>query len=261
MADQAVQTVQGVAVADQSVAVIEVRPPCSVAVATAENDAPLDDANNNDNDSAKTPPPAQPASASASARSESKSLESEAKDLLNRVGLTGVGRRCAEYKPSLDELKSTTFSDYVRGEVLGVPLPGYEFLYIYEDSKGQERKREVPMGQVPPKLCEETQQGGSGAGEGGGKASSSSSSKSAGKKEEPAMRTRSQSRAIEGLKKGGTVRGSKVVSPKANSNKPRKYQMCWHKVRDGIAKVSLPTGFWARIDTTARGRHVSTYYL
>ena len=93
----------------------------------------------------------QSVSAASIARSkltESKSLETEAKDLLNRIGVSSVGRRCAEYSPSLDELKSTTFSDYVRGEVLGVPLPGYEFLYIYEDKEGRERKRVAPQGQV-----------------------------------------------------------------------------------------------------------------
>jgi jumonji domain-containing protein 2 len=31
--------------------------------------------------------------------------------------------------------------------------------------------------------------------------------------------------------------------------------MCWFKLRDGIAKVSLPAGFWAKTDLTGRGRH------
>mmetsp|Transcript_12157 Transcript_12157/g.26515 ORF Transcript_12157/g.26515 Transcript_12157/m.26515 type:complete len:695 (-) Transcript_12157:213-2297(-) len=175
---------------------------------------------------------------------ESKSLASEAKDLLNRIGVSGVGRRCAEYRPSLDELKSASFSDYIRGELLGVPLPGYEFLYIYEDKEGRERKREVPIGQISPLLAET-----------GDNAQLPPPFKGhAGldplKKAEQSMRTRSQSKAIEILKKG-----SKVVPPKAYLHRPKKYQMCWFKLRDGIAKISLPTGFWAKVDTTARGRH------
>lgn len=169
---------------------------------------------------------------------QSKSLESEAKDLRNRR-VSGVGRRCAEYRPSLDELKSTSFSDYIRGELLGVPIPGYEFLYIYEDKDGRERKREVPVGQIPP-LIPETEDSVTDAGS------------DLLKKSEQAMMTRSQSKAIEILKKGSD---SKVVPPEAYLHQPKKYQMCWVKLRDGLAKVTLPTGFWAKMDATARGRH------
>lgn len=179
---------------------------------------------------------------------ESKSLESEAKDLLNRIGVSGVGRRCAEYRPTLDELKSTTFSDYIRGEVLGVPLPGYEFLYIYEDKEGRERKREVPVGQVPTFFAET-----------GDHTTRQTLSSFNGptqfeplKRGDQAMRTRSQTMAVEISKKGTRT---KVVPPKAFVHRPKKYRMCWYKLRDGIAKVSLPGGFWGRMDTTARGRH------
>lgn len=179
---------------------------------------------------------------------ESKSLESEAKDLLNRIGVSGVGRRCAEYRPSLGELKSTSFSDYIRGELLGVPLPGYEFLYIYEDKEGRERKRVVPVGQTSPLFAETVVN-----------ATQPPPPPLNGhvgfdplKKSEQCMMTRSQSKAIEILKKGSRT---KVVPPKAYLHRPKKYQMCWFKLRDGIAKISLPTGFWAKVDTTARGRH------
>jgi len=177
---------------------------------------------------------------------ESKSLESEAKDLLNRIGVSGVGRRCAEYSPSLDELKSTSFSDYVRGEVLGVPLPGYEFLYIYEDEEGRERKREAPLGQVSSTGMTEMSDSAT--------HSNSPSRKRPfypSKKSEQA-RTRSQSKAIETLKKGTCTQ---IMTPQTYLHRPKKYRMCWYKVRDGIAKISLPAGFWARMDTTARGRH------
>lgn len=182
---------------------------------------------------------------------ESKSLANEAKDILNRVGSSGVGRRVAEYRPSLDELKSTTFSDYLRGEVLGVPLPGYEFLYIYEDKEGREKKRIVPLGQVPPLLSEpqgETTPPTPSA-------PSVSTPLDASKGGDPAVTTRttrSQTKAADLLKKGTHT---KLVPPQAYVYRPKKYRMCWHKLRDGIAKVSLPTGFWAKMDTTARGRH------
>lgn len=44
-----------------------------------------------------------------------------------------------------------------------------------------------------------------------------------------------------------------------NEYQPKKYQMCWYKLRDGIAKVSLPQGFHSKLDATARGRHVRFY--
>lgn len=189
---------------------------------------------------------------------ESKSLATEAKDLLNRVGASGVGRRCAEYKPTLDELKSTSFSDYVRGEVLGVPLPGYEFLYIHEDKAGRERKREVPMGQVPP-LAAEPKVNNVAAAAPTQEMSSPNENKGAEpaepeqiKRADNVMRTRSHSKAIETLKKDTLTN---VVPPKAYVHRPKQYQMCWHKLRDGVAKVSLPKGFWAKKDATARGRH------
>lgn len=174
---------------------------------------------------------------------EIKSLETETKEILNRVGSSGVGRRCAEYRPTLDELKSTTFSDYIRGEVLGVPLPGYEFLYIYEDKEGREEKRIAPLGQVvppPPEPEKDTSRTSQNNGSKGGDPATT------------ARATRSQTKTAEMLKKGART---KLVPPKAYVHRPKKYQMCWHKLRDGIAKVSLPTGFGTRIDTTARGRH------
>jgi len=197
---------------------------------------------------------------------EAKSLENESKDLLGRVGITGAARRCAEYKPTLKELKKTSFSDYIRGEVLGVPLPGYEFLYIHEDGKGRETKRTVPLGQVPPPNYV---------------APPSSSNNShitspvnnnvqqqqqqcpiiPKEKINPPppsekMKTRSQSKSIADIKKGGSCMKTKIVPPnKASMPEPRRYRMCRYKLRDGMAKVSLPVGFWAKIDSSARGRH------
>lgn len=173
---------------------------------------------------------------------ESKWLESEAKDLMNRFAAAGVGRRCAEYRPTLDVLKSTTFSDYIRGEVLGVPLPGYEFLYVYEDKEGRETKREFPVGQVPPLGDNDSPHM---------TPSISTGRINRSKAPDETMRTRSRSKVIEILKKGTRTN----LVPLSGVNRPKKYQMCWYKLRDGIAKISLPTGFWARMDTTARGRH------
>jgi len=191
------------------------------------------------------------------------SLESEAKELLSRTGISGVGRRCAEYTPSLEELKSTTLSDYVRGEVLGVPLPGYEFLYIYEDKEGREQKREVPLGQQCPPPTSESADDDDDDDEPGGATSSrkrrtvpSSSSQHSKKSEQVEMRkTRSRTKAIEVLKRGTCT--DLVPPTTAYLHQPKTYRMCWYKLRDGIAKVSLPTGFWSKMDTTGRGRHVS----
>lgn len=206
---------------------------------------------------APLPAPAMTRVPSAPKLTEAKSLESESKDLLGRVGITGAARRCAEYKPTLEELKETTFSDYIRGEVLGVPLPGYEFLYIHEDNKGREMKREVPLGQVPPPNYVEPidspvpvnaqQQPPVTPKQPVGGNSPPSSER---------MKTRSQSKSIDGIKKG--CRTTKVVPPKASLPEPKKYNMCRYKLRDGMSKVSLPPGFWAKIDSSARGRHVST---
>ena len=184
-------------------------------------------------------------------------LESEAKELLSRTGISGVGRRCAEYTPSLEELKSTTFSDYIRGEVLGVPLPGYEFLYIYEDKGGREQKREVPLGQIPPRgstgdATDDEPQGG-GSSSSGRKRTVPSSQQD---QQQEMRKTRSRTKAIEVLKRG-TCTDNLVPPTAAYLHQPKTYRMCWHKLRDGIAKVSLPTGFWSKMDTTGRGRHVS----
>ena len=183
--------------------------------------------------------------------SEAKSLESESKDLLGRVGIAGAARRCAEYKPTLDELEETTFSDYIRGEVLGVPLPGYEFLYIHEDNKGRETKREIPLGQVPPPNYGEPIDSPVPVYSGQRNSSTPKQPDTDATLDDTAskkMRTRSQSKNTQ----------AKAVPPKASVNEPKKYQMCRYKLRDGMAKVSLPAGFWAKIDSSARGRHVST---
>ena len=156
-------------------------------------------------------------------------------------------KRCAEYSPSLEELKDTTFEEYVRGEILGVPLPGYEFLYVYEDKDGREMKREVPVGQQYAGGGEDTElvaQAVTSSDE-----SSSRSTPPPTKKQDEARTTRSQSQA-----KRGTSSKNSIPSPEPPHER---YRMCFHKLRDGMAKVTLPTGFWAKTDTTARGRLVS----
>mmetsp|Transcript_21363 Transcript_21363/g.43964 ORF Transcript_21363/g.43964 Transcript_21363/m.43964 type:complete len:863 (+) Transcript_21363:212-2800(+) len=262
--------------------------------------------------------------ASAPKLSESKSLENEAKDLLNRPANAGAARRCAEYAPTLKELQSVSFSDYIRGEVLGVPLPGFEFLYVYDNQNAGRGKDVVvvPPGlDVPPdvvrrvsaNICSSCSPAASAAvpptdrintppleHEGaasdyvGTSPSPASLTQhvphqvpSTNAREQPAstvplatrkkietpsrMRTRSQSKAIENLKKGQSISESTagtngciangsfkpLITKEITRNmpQPKKYQMCWYKLRDGIAKVSLPQGFWAKLDTTARGRH------
>jgi hypothetical protein len=192
--------------------------------------------------------PAIKRTASAPKLSESKSLANETKDLLGRAGVAGVARRCAHYTPSLKELTSTSFSDYIRGEVLGVPLPGYEFLYVYDDAKESNKGAAAPCS-TPP-LCQEAPPVTVVP------ASQQISPLPALPKTERVMRTRSQSKATSSAKKAPTkLAGSK----RAHIPEPKKYKMCWYKLRDGIAKVSLPAGFGAKVDVTARGRLVSVY--
>ena len=182
--------------------------------------------------------------------SESKSLANETKDLLGRAGVTGVARRCAHYTPSLKELQTTTFSDYVRGEVLGVPLPGYEFLYVYDDSKEAKATRAPPVPCSTPPLCQEVS-----APVIVVPASKQISPLPQLPKAERVMRTRSQAKAKSCAKKTPT----KLRTKHASVPEPKQYKMCWYKLRDGIAKVSLPAGFGAKVDATARGRLVSHF--
>jgi len=184
---------------------------------------------------------------------EAKSLESESKDLLGRVGITGAARRCAEYKPTLDELKETSFSDYIRGEVLGVPLPGFEFLYIHEDNKGRETKREVPLGQVPPPNYVEPTDSPTPVNAKPQTPASPKQPVAGANSPSEKMKTRSQSKSSGRIKKGSQT--TKLSTPE-----PKKYQMCRYKLRDGMARVSLPPGFWAKLDSSARGRHVSKLF-
>ena len=188
-------------------------------------------------------------------------------------------KRCAEYTPSLEELKDTTFEEYVRGEILGVPLPGYEFLYVYEDKDGREMKREVPVGQhyaggrgedadsvaqavtssdesssrstppppPPKKKVDETRT----------TRSQIQATPPRKKKEDEARTTRSQSQA----KRGIYPASSKNNTIPSSEPPHERYRMCFHKLRDGMAKVTLPTGFWAKTDTTARGRLVSVSFI
>ena len=185
--------------------------------------------------------------------SESKSLANETKDLLGRAGVTGVARRCAHYTPSLKELQTTSFSDYVRGEVLGVPLPGYEFLYVYDDSKEAKStsSRAPPVPCSTPPLCQEIS-----APVVVVPASKQISPLPQLPKAERVMRTRSQAKAKSSAKKTPT----KLRTKHASVPELKQYKMCWYKLRDGIAKVSLPAGFGAKVDATARGRLVSHFF-
>lgn len=211
-------------------------------------------------------------STSAAKLTESKSLEVETKGFLGRVGVTCVARRCAHYTPTLKELSTTSFSDYVRGEVLGVPLPGYEFLYVYEDKKDVAAPPVTSATTTPPScntppLAAETKVGTTTNHAQQEALQSAASARSAtpsnpspaapttATKQEPqrSMHTRSRSQAIGSAKKDPIV----LSAPKHSVPEPKKYKMCWYKLRDGIAKVSLPQGFWAKMDSTARGRHVS----
>lgn len=186
--------------------------------------------------------------------SESKLLENETKDLLNRA--SGLARRCAAYKPTLKELTSVSFSDYVRGEVLGVPLPGWEFCYVYEDKNMRKvvTTCSSPVPTLSSEVRDDTATGDRHEFPPSLNVTIGPSLPATPKKVERTMRTRSKSREEVDLRKGPCT---KLFPTKVEVPEPKKYQMCWYKLRDGMAKVSLPAGFWTKTDTTARGRLVS----
>ena len=218
--------------------------------------APPSQALHTDNETPIGPPPVMAVApqrimkrtASAPKLTESKSLANETRDLLGRAGVAGVARRCAHYTPTLKELTSTSFSDYIRGEVLGVPIPGYEFLYVYEDTKESKASTTTVTPHSTPPLCQETAVSVVPAAKQISPLPQLSST-------ERVMRTRSKAKAVETTKKVPT----KVHKQTRDVPEPKQYKMCWYKLRDGIAKVSLPAGFGAKVDATARGRLVSVF--
>mmetsp|Transcript_14204 Transcript_14204/g.20290 ORF Transcript_14204/g.20290 Transcript_14204/m.20290 type:complete len:794 (-) Transcript_14204:120-2501(-) len=60
-----------------------------------------------------------------SGKSEASALENEIKYYLE-TGQRTTAYRCAEYRPTLETFSSVSFSDYVRGVLMGVPLEGVE---------------------------------------------------------------------------------------------------------------------------------------
>ena len=76
------------------------------------------------------------------ARGEAKGLENESKHFLVTGRRTKYGYRAATYKPSLETFKSTTFSDYVRGVCMGVPLENVKSDEAYFDRSEEESSGE-----------------------------------------------------------------------------------------------------------------------
>ena len=181
------------------------------------------------------PPPASstsaPAPASRAKRSYAQSLSESAKDLLSgRFGESSTGRRCAEYAPTLEELRSTSFSDYVREELLGARRVDYAAA-----AAAHPEAPSAPDGGGADTLPPTPGAGSAGAASAG-------------------MSTRSRSRAA-------SAKASLDADPQARqqpaARRPLRYEMHELKLRDGMAKVTLPAGFWSKMDPTGRGRHVS----
>ena len=198
-----------------------------------------------------TPPPAAPASRAK--RSYAQSLSESAKDLLSgRFGESSTGRRCAEYAPSLDELRSTSFSDYVREEVLGARRVDYAAAAAAPPAvPPPDGGRAVSLPPTPAPGDADGSGAGSGAGQAGDGKGSGMTTR---------MSTRSRSRAASASARGSPDAPSPQARKQQPSRRPLRYEMHELKLRDGMAKVTLPAGFWSKMDPTWRGRHVSLFF-
>ena len=199
-----------------------------------------------------TPPPAAPAGRAK--RSYAQSLSESAKDLLSgRFGESSTGRRCAEYAPSLDELRSTSFSDYVREEVLGARRVDYAAAAAAPPAVPPPPDGGRAVSLPPTPAPGETDSGGAGSGAGpagDGKGSGMTTR----------MSTRSRSRAASASARGSPDAPSPQARKQQPSRRPLRYEMHELKLRDGMTKVTLPAGFWSKMDPTGRGRHVSLVF-
>ena len=79
-------------------------------------------------------------------------MEKEIKDFLETGLRTKYGYRAATYKPTLAKFQSTSFSDYVRKVLMGVPLEGVELEEAYyeeedESESEEEEEEEVEAGE------------------------------------------------------------------------------------------------------------------
>ena len=68
---------------------------------------------------------------------ETSALENEMKDFLE-AGVRTTAYRAVHYKPTLEKFRSTSFSDYVRRVLMGVPVPGVEDEEPYHDGSSDE---------------------------------------------------------------------------------------------------------------------------
>lgn len=216
-------------------------------------------------------------------KTEASALEHETKGFLGRR--SGVALRVAEYRPTLEQIKSTSFSDYVRGVLMGVPLEGMEYeepfnplLAVQEPvpitSKHNQNAPTVLPSTVStlptetsaplhpdtpttvgPKLIKTNDL----------TPNTTTTGKNQGidnrrKEETPTrMSTRSQTRPKK-LTYDKKLRTSELKLLRARRRKrcPPPLHPCRYKLSDGLAKVTLPDGWWDKAgiarDTTARGR-------
>lgn len=239
----------------------------------------------------KAPQP-QRTSSRVPSKSEASALEYETKGFLGRR--SGVALRAAEYRPTLKTIKSTSFSDYIRGVLMGVPLEGVECEEPYYNdplppvptvSTKKTKKPQPQHSVIPNSVSNDTTETNNGAPPlhpGTPKNSTTEAlniQKSSGnsnftpvftrgsrQKEETTsppttrMSTRSQTRPKKLTYDKKKLKVSELKSLRARRRKrcPPPMHPCRYKLSDGLAKVTLPDGWWDQAgiarDTTARGR-------
>lgn len=156
---------------------------------------------------------------------EAASLKQEAQSILSSTG--GI-RRAASYRPTLEELESTPFYAYVRHRVLGVPNG--------EESENTEDKEE-------------------------------NDDNSAMEESDPKEKATVVDRVVTRSSRRKAMEAKRLKKRPAPSirSRDKKSKPCKQKLADGIAKVTLPEGWWDHEgigkDVTARGKKVSLHYL
>ena len=205
-------------------------------------------------------------------KSEASALEHETKGFLGRR--SGIALRAAEYRPTLEKIKKTSFSDYVRGVMIGVPLEGveYEEPYFPDVASNAEEKKSFDgninsqesstahMDAQDKPICPGTPHTKKHTHSPPTVDPSSENVRSKKKKDEPTrMKTRSQSRPKKlTYDKTLTVEQLRALRARRRKRRPSPLQPCKHKMADGLAKITFPEGWWDKSgiarDTTARGR-------
>uniref|UniRef100_A0A7S2N1K5 JmjC domain-containing protein n=1 Tax=Helicotheca tamesis TaxID=374047 RepID=A0A7S2N1K5_9STRA len=172
-----------------------------------------------------------------SPKSQVTALEDETKRLLGRR--SGTIERAFGHTPSLEEFKSTSFSDYVRGTILGVDLD--------DSNSGNNELRTTELSQPLDTQTAQTntakQKPGNGESASDSKASSPGGSVT--KQSPPSMVTRSQRRkAACAILQPDTTKAAISTKPTPPRKRDGPRKICPYRFSDGVAKVTPPRGWW-----------------